>query len=693
MVQQLYCINSDAVNRYGFRLLVTGMEKSLKEMYNKGMPLLIGHDFHRPIGWSVPFGIFIEPGLGRMLAKKMLVTDKQERVVINQAVGNYLAKRYNEDFAPHETAFFELLGDHLSPSHQKMECGCIAVVQENIARNIFAGLFCNVEKAGLVPLDCILDDFRYLGQGAFQHKASALCIFAHAYLRRSQSRFNNFYFQFIDELLLLRGNSDVTVKVRLDADMVGYAPTFRQVGELDYHWGPKYTDDMEQMKVGLCRHECNDEERQYHGISATEFLWKKEEAEVTFEMEELRDTPSPASEEIFHCRYAHSIYDLNQKRFIHFDGAMRSYSFESMTERVSKNFLEYGRKALYKKLFRIDGKLALDKWKSLLTHFYQGNPLIYEYFGLAAERNLLKPQAVSLSAIQKLLPYTISKQEGLRVFLSYHGMPEELREGRYIDILDVMAAGDTSTYCLEYTIHEVKVALQRVGAELEIPDGIDLIRLDDEYWNIPSLMHNGNDVPAMLQKTVEAYLLLFRAMDKRKFGKRIALTLSFVLNNRIVRISSYGHLQNQVEWLEQGFPLLHSEQGITEWVGRQRQYLDRYTPNTENYLLDSLLQMDGVLFIKRVPVLFPYTFSVGEKGLKFTISFPEKENDPDNILDLVSENKLRVIVAIAVESMIWEDTKENYLTSSRSNWMDENPSPVLIDRCSPLALYWASPNL
>jgi hypothetical protein len=43
---------------------------------------------------------------------------------------------------------------------------------------------------------------------------------------------------------------------------------------------------------------------------------------------------------------------------------------------------EFGRRSNYTKLFRIDGKLTLSDWKSLTTNYLQGNPLIYEYFGI-----------------------------------------------------------------------------------------------------------------------------------------------------------------------------------------------------------------------------------------------------------------------------------------------------------------------
>ena len=53
-----------------------------------------------------------------------------------------------------------------------------------------------------------------------------------------------------------------------------------------------------------------------------------------------------------------------------------------MIERLDSKMTEFGRRSNYTKLFRVDGKLSLDRWKSLVTNYLQGNPQIYEYFNL-----------------------------------------------------------------------------------------------------------------------------------------------------------------------------------------------------------------------------------------------------------------------------------------------------------------------
>lgn len=688
MKDELICLTSDAINRYGYLVHITALEKSLKETYDKGVPMLIGHDFHRPIGWTLPLGLFIEPKLSRLLAIRMLAENKGEISKVQNALQNFLGKKYHERFSDFKEEFLKLIQDNLTDGYTKIDSGCVAVVSKDIALKIFEHLFDNCDDDGLIALGEILINFDYAGQGIFKHKFSPLAVYAHRYFRRSQSRHNNFYFHFLDALVGQKDKVDLTVKIRLDKDMVGYAPSFHEVGELEFHYGPKYTDDISNIKHGITRHECNPSERFYSDISVSEFYWKTDDDEMTFEMEELKDDPSPAEQDVYHCRYIHSIFKKDINEFIHFDGAIRSYDMESMLDRVGKTFVQYGRKAQYKKLFRLDGKIELKVWKTLITHYLQGNPLIYEYFGVANEREMFRIPEPSLTKYQKLLPYGVSKEEGLKLFISYHKLPEDLTTGRYIDIFDVMSAGESKIYCLEHLILEVQRALQRVGEDLAIPGHIVLTKCNDEFWNIPSIMHHGDNVPHLITKTIDAFTNLFTSMIEKGIDITISLTLSFTLNNRIVRISSYGNIYNQLSWLKASFPFDITETGLTAWIEKQREYLNAFVQGNNDLLIGSLVQYDGVLYIKRVPVSFPYEHIPDEVGLKYTITFPKEDGDEE--LELYNQKKIRAVLHMSIEKAVWSDTKEDYITSKRSKWLDADDVTVDLVECTPLGLYWAS---
>lgn len=687
MKNELICINSDAVNRYGFMITITALEKSLKEVYDKGMPMLIGHDFHRPIGWILPFGIFIEPKLSRVIASKMVAENGDEIFKVQNALQNFLGSKYNERFTDYKDEFLKLLNGHLTDEYMVVDSGCVAIVDKGIALKMFSGIFDKSDDIGLINLKDLLSDFDYLGQGIFKNKYSPLALYAHRYFRRSQSRHNNFHFHFLDALLDLKDEKNLEIKLRMDKGMIGFAPSFHQIGELEFHYGPKYTDDISSIKSGISRYQTTQSERFYTDVSASEFYWKADENDKTFEMEELKDDPSFAEQDWYHCRYIHSIFNKENNEFFHFDGAIRSYDMESMLDRVGKDFLEYGRKAHYKKLFRVDGKIELNIWKSLITHYLQGNPLIYEYFGVAQELEKFRIEEQPLSKYEKLLPFKISKEEGLRLFISYHRPPTDIATGRYIDIFDVMSAGESPIYCLEHLILEVQRALQRVGGDLDIPADIVLTKCSDGFWNIPSIMHHGDDVQHLLFSTVEAFKNLFGSMIEKKADFNISLTLSFVFNGRIIRISSFGYIQNQLNWLYSNFPFEFSETGITEWVEKQRNYLNSFKRSDNDLLISQLVQNDGILYIKRIPVSFTYEYVDDEIGLKYLIKFP-KEGECEEY-ELFNDGKIRPVLHMSIEKAVWADTKENYFNSKRSKWLDDNATGVEIVEATPLALYWA----
>jgi hypothetical protein len=110
---------------------------------------------------------------------------------------------------------------------------------------------------------------------------------------------------------------------------------------------------------------------------------------------------------------------------------------------------------------------------------------------------------------------------------------------------------------------------------------------------------------SMVPSAPEAMLLLFRAMITKGVTKILSVSLAFTFQERIVRLSSFGYIENQVKWLEQSFPLTYTEEGLTNWVEVQRQKLANYKINNSPNLMDFLVQDDGVLYIKRVPVKFP----------------------------------------------------------------------------------------
>lgn len=65
--------------------------------------------------------------------------------------------------------------------------------------------------------------------------------------------------------------------------------------------------------------------------------------------------------------------------FVHIDGAIRKYSADSYLKRTAGNMKNRDLSQRVK-LFRVDGKIPFDIWKSIIASYMEHNGTIDEYF-------------------------------------------------------------------------------------------------------------------------------------------------------------------------------------------------------------------------------------------------------------------------------------------------------------------------
>ncbi len=666
--------------------LASGLVDAVKHNHETGIPKLIGHDVHRPVGFIFPFAVYMEPHISRMLGRGVIPTNQEEQDQISALHQQHIKNKNEKKFKQFEKDFLKIIGSHLTDNHMRIDAGCAAIYQKNIACQLFPKLFAEKDDVGLIPLSILLENFNYQGQGIFKNRHSELSVFADVNFRRRQSIHNNFHFYFLNELIWLFDQKNISIKIRIDENLLGYAPSYHDSIELEYHWGPKFNDDISTIKPGLTRYECSTSDRYFYGLSRTEFYWKEDKNEKTFELEELRDQTAPQDgDELYNCRYIHSIYDTDKKTFFHFDGAIRSYGLEEMSDRLDKNFLEYGRKAAYKKLFRIDGSLSLASWKTLTIHYMQGNPLMYEYFGLEKEYESLKIKAKEIEPLKKILPFEISANSGIRILISYNSIPQSIKEGRQIEAYYRMGSNLESFEYVEYTICEIQKAFRRNGFNLEIPEEVSFLKIADRYWNIPAILHHGYEAPTLLNGTVQTYIQLFEAMISKGFDKDIAFTLGITIDNQLLKVSLYGNIKPLLEWMKNALPFPSEEKAFYIWVNTQRKYLEKYDESSDDPSIAALVELDGSLRIKRPFVPYPYKFELQGTSIVCNLEFPEE----DQISEMIEKGLIIPAMIIKINKMVLSDTEENYLTSDRSVWLDSNNNfNVIISNWEPLALCW-----
>ncbi|WP_035566138.1 hypothetical protein [Hymenobacter sp. IS2118] len=361
--------NSDAVSRDGTWFSLTTLEDILWQTTPAGVPSNFGHDSHRPAGWAQPTGLYFQPGIVRSTGLLLLPETAEEEEFIREHHAQAWTRRQQESAALYLEDLRRELQGQITNAARFLTCEALACLEPNLAERVFPELGANLDKAGLIYLSDLLETFTYKSHGVFQHNKRPLLVFAHPYFRRSLSRANNFHWAFLEELLQQAANPNILVRIRLDGDMVGYAPSFLEPLEYEYWHGPKFNDEIASISDGLTRHTAKDYEHRFYGIQRTEFIWRTGEEPVplkgqpprtthTFELEEVQDVELPANgaEDTYGCRYVHSIYDRQSETFEHFDGAIRLYDLEQMAERVDTDMDKAGHRSLYTKLFRIDDK-------------------------------------------------------------------------------------------------------------------------------------------------------------------------------------------------------------------------------------------------------------------------------------------------------------------------------------------------
>ncbi len=684
----LIVINSDAVNRKHMVFTVGALEGAAFDNAISGIPALVGHDGLRPIGWNFPFGLYFQPHLTRLIANYQLAETAQDYETIRKAYNAAVSRRYHDECAPHRAELEDLIGQHQTSEGRYAGLGCAAFVDDGILNRAYPHLSSKLDKDGLISVDDLLAEFEYLGQGLFKDRKRNIAVFCHRFFRRSLAYINNFNFEFLDQFMSLSRESALNLRIALDNDVIGLASSYHMRDELEWCWGPHYSDDIGSIKEGVTTYKCDETQMFFSRVSGMQFWWKNEGGLKTLEAEELRDeaTNGQTSDQ-YGCRYIHSIYHANTERFQHFDGAIRMYSTDEMVERIGKEMNKAGKQAHYTKLFRIDGKLPIPTWKLLITYYYQGNPLTYEYFGLKQEYEKLlhSPTPVNQSIVDRYMPYKIEKEDGLRLFVSYH-KPSSVTENfdRLVINPDYTLTSHGKQHAIEFHALEIKKALTRLGQNLTIPDGMQFISVKDDFINFPTILHSSQNLHQKLQATLDAYKLVFDQLSQRDVT--VSMTLAWPLEEKEVRLSIFGKASQLANWLTDNPKIPVEYAPFRKWIVQQSAWLrTNYQPNDGGPKISDLLSPDGVLFTRRRQVEQDWIrFNESEKGLTFELRFPKDATDLYNAVD---RHELRPALYFVVEKAKCSKTGEDYFLSATSKVLDADVVAVITEAGTPSA-FW-----
>ena len=218
-------------------------------------------------------------------------------------------------------------------------------------------------------------------------------VMAHPYFRRGFHKKSNFTPRFIDLFWGLSKN-DVDLYLAIDINRVRINVDEISYHELDTWYGARFNKEIQSIPENMSKlRPPLDIESSYislffnHAYSL-DTIWKTKDKIKSFQAEEFKAEDVKLiidGNHYFPVRYIHAEFDLNKRCFRHFDGAIHLLNEDEYFQRRDSDFnynLKHNQhiKSKSQKLFKMNGTIDIDTWILYTSHFFSGNPLIFEYF-------------------------------------------------------------------------------------------------------------------------------------------------------------------------------------------------------------------------------------------------------------------------------------------------------------------------
>ena len=264
--------------------------------------------------------------------------------------------------------------------------------EENIVFKIFPSLRNKMDKEGLFYVNDLLTEFSFLGTpgvsevGYLKSNSTEYTIMFHQCLRRGYSIFNGFGIIVPFFIGLFQEGKFPTLKIALDLDRIMLSKDWSPYCRRELYYGVPFTNDIPANKTGQTAYVLNDKDRLATHSYETDFYWEnKKDNRFQLEVEELQVVDCTNTSEDVLCKYIHTQYDKTTSVFEHIDGAIRKYNADNYLKRTAgniKNGDDAQMLAQRFKLFRVDGTISFDVWKSIIAYYMQYNSNIDEYFNV-----------------------------------------------------------------------------------------------------------------------------------------------------------------------------------------------------------------------------------------------------------------------------------------------------------------------
>jgi len=549
----------------GTELSVEALVSLVDSSWRIGLPMFVGHDMHRPIGWSSTSGLLVTPALVGVLGSVHVADSAEDLANVEKAARNFLNAKYVDVLPEDKKRLKEAIGIPLQDHSPIVRLDSVLVIEEGLAARRHPKLFStDQDKDGLVNLA----ELEQIAPGVY--KVDGLLLFAHRNFRRSMSHLNAINGEFLSRLGQCADRKDLQVKVALDPDCIGLPGTYRPRMELQHWWGPYFNEDLPSIANEVTRHEANSDLRFYGGIDRTEFWWHSQDDRKTLEAEEVLVRPSfGISSDEFAFRYVHSMLDPLTGKPNHLDGAVRIYDTDKYLARLDQDIRHAGRNTRYMKLWRIDGTLEVSLWKSLISDFYRDNRLVGEYFGgtdtvMVADDPDTPAQQDPLA---EHLPLCIEPIDGVLTTISFEEIDRTVSTGEVcLDARQWFKTRDTEAPCIELSAVDFVKLLRTKQPTIEIPDDWVVIAFEDMDVNLPRVLHHGDAMEA--NGSLEALTEFTRLLAIRGGERFVTAELSVAFPDRRANFSFAGFVEPLHQLLKQLSPLPASLGELAGWCGQ-----------------------------------------------------------------------------------------------------------------------------
>lgn len=258
--------------------------------------------------------------------------------------------------------------------------------KKNILFDVFPSLINKMDEEGLFDINDLLSDFSILGEPGFSEVGylksnnSEYVIMLHPCLRKHYSIFNGFGMIIPYLFGYYQENRLPSLKIALDKDRIMLSKDWSHYCRRELYYGVSFTNDIPSNKTGQTAYVLNDADKFATHSYETDFYWEnKKDNSFHLGVEELQVIDCANTSKDVLCKYVHTHYDRGNSMFVHIDGAIRKYSADSYLKRTGGNMKNRDLSQRVK-LFRVDGKIPFDIWKSIIASYMEHNGTIDEYF-------------------------------------------------------------------------------------------------------------------------------------------------------------------------------------------------------------------------------------------------------------------------------------------------------------------------